>query len=57
MSKRPADNKLNAAKGQQTLLTEGDGKNDHSREAWLKETSRIVMGDVTKGPEFWFQVL
>lgn len=57
MSKCPDDKRLNAAKGQETLPTEGDGKKNHSREAWPKETSRVIMGDVTKGPEFWFQVL
>lgn len=49
--------KMNAAKGQKTLCMECGRKNGHSREAWPKETSRVIKGYVTKEPEFWLQVL
>lgn len=32
-------------------------KNSHCRETWTEDTSRVIKEDVSKGPEFWFQVL
>lgn len=49
--------KLKIAKGQNTLPMACGGKNDHCREAGPKGTCGVIKEDVSKGPEFWLQVL
>lgn len=45
-SKRPGDKEVD----QQTLPSEGGGKNDHSRGAGPKEASGVIRGGCHQGP-------
>lgn len=49
--------KLKATEGQHALPMGCGEKNSHCRGAWTEDTSGVIKEDVSKGPEFWFQVL